>query len=580
MPRNDSKPNLLVTLEFDKIAYKASEKQELVFSLKNESEKTIRILKWHTPLEGFKSNMFHVESAGKRAVYLGRVYKRGVPTQDDYITINPGEIVEHKVDFTEAYDIADAGHYSVRYKTGLLQAGTEEPKALMKKYMVPRRVEAIAVKSNVAIFNLQDARQPKQLNGIHVEWMKMMKSSGISPKLPSFKGCSQAQQSTIKTALTQAVTIAAEAKSALSNAPIWARHSAQRYREWFGKYEKSRYDNAMTHYEKIWDALANKDITFNCDCSESAYAYVYPTKPYEIYLCKAFWTAPLTGTDSQGGTILHETSHFNVVASTDDHIYGQVGCRDLAKNTPDDAIDNADSHEYFAENTPALTMDPVPGSIIRITDQWRKMPAGFKGSFDSALNGGGPFTGKCYFFKGDKYIRYDWVKDRADTGYPKKIADNWHNLPAGFTSNFDAAVNGQGPFAGKCYFFKGDSYIRYDWSSDRVDPGYPKKIANNWHNLPSGFKDNFDAIINGGGPFKGKCYFFKGDKYIRYDWVKDSVDAGYPKKISDNWHCLPNGFTGNFDAALEGDKNFSGKGYFFKGDFYIRYNWEGDYAEE
>ena len=27
------------------------------------------------------------------------------------------------------------------------------------------------------------------------------------------------------------------------------------------------------------------------------------------------------------------------------------------------------------------------------------------------------------------------------------------------------------PFAGKCYFFKGDSYIRYDWGSDKATPG-------------------------------------------------------------------------------------------------------------
>ena len=83
--------------------------------------------------------MFHVDYAGKRAVYLGRVYKRGVPTEDDYITIQPGKTVKQAVDFTEAYDIAEAAHYSVKYKTALLHAGTEEPKLLMKRYMMPRR---------------------------------------------------------------------------------------------------------------------------------------------------------------------------------------------------------------------------------------------------------------------------------------------------------------------------------------------------------------------------------------------------------------------------------------------------------
>ena len=47
-------------------------------------------------------------------------------------------------------------------------------------------------------------------------------------------------------------------------------------------------------------------------------------------------------------------SHFNVVAGTDDHVYGQAGAKSLAASDPARALDNADNHEYFAENTPAL----------------------------------------------------------------------------------------------------------------------------------------------------------------------------------------------------------------------------------
>ena len=45
-------------------------------------------------------------------------------------------------------------------------------------------------------------------------------------------------------------------------------------------------------------------------------------------------------------------SHFDVVASTDDFVYGQTGAMSLAITDPDDAVMNADNHEYFAENTP------------------------------------------------------------------------------------------------------------------------------------------------------------------------------------------------------------------------------------
>jgi peptidyl-Lys metalloendopeptidase len=81
---------------------------------------------------------------------------------------------------------------------------------------------------------------------------------------------------------------------------------------------------------------------------------VYPSQPYTIYVCKAFWSAPMTGTDSKAGTLVHEMSHFTVVAGTDDWVYGQAGAASLATSDPAKAIDNADSHEYFGENTPVL----------------------------------------------------------------------------------------------------------------------------------------------------------------------------------------------------------------------------------
>jgi len=57
---------------------------------------------------------------------------------------------------------------------------------------------------------------------------------------------------------------------------------------------------------------------------------------------------------SQGGTLVHESSHFTINGGTDDHAYGPDDCQLLAQNYPATAVDNADSHEYFAENDPPL----------------------------------------------------------------------------------------------------------------------------------------------------------------------------------------------------------------------------------
>lgn len=102
------------------------------------------------------------------------------------------------------------------------------------------------------------------------------------------------------------------------------------------------------------DAFQTKPVKVDCSCDEDYFAYVYPAQPYTIYVCNAFWPAPLVGTDSKGGTLLHEMSHFDIVAGTDDHVYGQQGAAELARTAPERAINNADSHEYFGENSPPL----------------------------------------------------------------------------------------------------------------------------------------------------------------------------------------------------------------------------------
>ena len=55
------------------------------------------------------------------------------------------------------------------------------------------------------------------------------------------------------------------------------------------------------------------------------------------------------------GIILREMTRFTNTAATKDHARGQTNCRTLAINRPDLAINNADSHEFIAENTPSLT---------------------------------------------------------------------------------------------------------------------------------------------------------------------------------------------------------------------------------
>jgi Hemopexin len=49
--------------------------------------------------------------------------------------------------------------------------------------------------------------------------------------------------------------------------------------------------------------------------------------------------------------------------------------------------------------------------------------------------------GKAYFFKGNKYLRYDIAGDKVDAGWPKLIADEWGGMAtAGFGAGLEAAI--------------------------------------------------------------------------------------------------------------------------------------------
>ena len=171
---------------------------------------------------------------------------------------------------------------------------------------------------------------------------------------------------------------------------------------------------------------------------------------------------------------------------------------------------------------------------------------------------------KCYFFDGNQYIRVtrgDTGPGTVDAGYPANISQ-W-GWPGGFGSGgIDAAL-----YSGsKCYFFRGNQYIRVtrgDTGPGTVDAGYPANISQ-W-GWPGGFgSGGIDAALYSGS----KCYFFRGNQYIRVtrgDTGPGTVDAGYPANIS-QWGW-PGGFgSSGIDAAL-----YSGsKCYFFKGNQYIR----------
>ncbi|WP_224245643.1 M35 family metallo-endopeptidase [Hyalangium gracile] len=291
-------------------------------TLTNVSGHPVRLLKRNTPVDGIKNELFHITRDGAEARYLGRHYKWAAPQAEDYLTLAAGESVTRTVNLSEVYEFEQTGSYSIAYAEGV-------------------HGEAAQFTSNNVDVWVEGRPHvlPEEAGGREVTAFGLSTTS-----------CSSTQTSAISSGFSSAKTYAANSLAYLTNTTP---SGTPRYTTWFGAFSSANWNTAKSHFSAINNAFNNAAVVVTCACTDSAYAYVYPTQPYKIWVCNAFWNAPTTGTDSKAGTLVHEMSHFNVVAATDDHAYGQTACKNLAKTNAKRALANADSHEYFAENTPA-----------------------------------------------------------------------------------------------------------------------------------------------------------------------------------------------------------------------------------
>uniref|UniRef100_A0A7N5ZYG4 72 kDa type IV collagenase n=1 Tax=Anabas testudineus TaxID=64144 RepID=A0A7N5ZYG4_ANATE len=157
--------------------------------------------------------------------------------------------------------------------------------------------------------------------------------------------------------------------------------------------------------------------------------------------------------------------------------------------------------------------------------------------------------GETFFFK-DRFL-FRSVNFRSKPSGPSLVATYWPDLPA----KIDAAY--EDPVEEKTVFFSGNEMWIY--KADQLERGYPKRLTS--LDLPADVQQ-LDAAFN----FRKnrKTYLFAGDKFWRYDEDKKKMDPGFPKLIADSWNGIPDGM----DAAFS--LNGIDYSYFFKGNHYFK----------
>lgn len=317
-------------------------------TIENRSTRTVLVPRWLVPGPRLDASLFAVTRDGQPVTYLGRLVKRAAPGPADFVALAAGATLSAVTELTKHYDMSGGGEYVIAYRIDLL--------------------EGIGASGAGDVGDVGGLRETVESNAVAV-WREGPSSSPLpawnaapaAESSLSTNNCSTSQSTAVTTAVGNATNYSTGAKSYLDSRS-WSTVGS-RYTTWFGAANSGRFNTVSSHFNAIRSAFQTAPIVVDCACDEPYYAYVYPNQPYTIYVCNAFWTAPATGTDSKAGTLVHEMSHFNVVAATDDHVYGQSACRGLATSQPNLAVQNADSHEYFAENTPPLEVGGSAGSL-------------------------------------------------------------------------------------------------------------------------------------------------------------------------------------------------------------------------
>jgi peptidyl-Lys metalloendopeptidase len=192
---------------------------------------------------------------------------------------------------------------------------------------------------------------------------------GSAAAAQNFMDCAKDEIRIYNDAMRNAKELTLKAATAVGDTPEFSR--------WFGTYSRAHAEEVRANLKAVVSAIRSGAVTAQCNatsadgCEGGTYAWVYADEPYLLHLCPPFFNLPpltalrpgMRSSDdgTREGTIVHELSHFNRVARTEDHCYSRSECSDMARNSPARAVDNADSYQYFTEDVTYYARRPVTG---------------------------------------------------------------------------------------------------------------------------------------------------------------------------------------------------------------------------
>ncbi|BEL12088.1 M35 family metallo-endopeptidase [Actinoplanes sichuanensis] len=302
------------------------------FTARNNSSTPIDVRSLDLPRAHQIGEILSVTHDGTPVEYRGKRAKLAAPEETAYTRIPAGGAYTVDMRLADDYDLSRAGTYLVALTSTRIR-GDDGPVRLTAGRGVVRTSAGVR----------GSAGSPRTTVGAPTISTQRV---GVAAVTLRFANCSSSEQTQLRTAISNAYTYSTRAQSWLAG------HTAGggNYLTWFGAYSSARFNRATTTFAAITSQLTSKTVDLICDAASPYMAYVYQAEHYVIYLGRGYWPAAATGWDSKAGTLIHESSHFNVNGGADDHVYGLAEGQQLARTDPNRAVDNADNIEHFAES--------------------------------------------------------------------------------------------------------------------------------------------------------------------------------------------------------------------------------------
>jgi peptidyl-Lys metalloendopeptidase len=333
---------LLAVARAWEVNIESSNDATVLVNVVNHFGKPATLCVWDSPFEpvvdAFPADIFYiVNGSGAYPQYIGISAKKS-PTSEDFVTIQPGQSMQARIDLFKGYSFPATGTYKVALHTFVQVYFGEFPQDTTPDLDKFETHEMVSNALDVEITRVN----PAPVWGAP--------SQGVGGPNP-LSGCSSSYASQINTAGANAITATQRSYNYLGSS---CTSSLTTYVRWFGVCDSTRFTKVRNNLNSIANSL-RATYPVNCtgsSCTANTYAYVYPSdSTHTVYVCGYFWRVPSTNCrlDSQPGTLIHEHSHFNNVASTQDIKYGVANCEALAKQTPNDAVRNADNFCFFTD---------------------------------------------------------------------------------------------------------------------------------------------------------------------------------------------------------------------------------------